>query len=154
MIVEPLTPELRRLVPSAGDAGWATVERYGGRPVKVCATGDDLARLTATARGAAWTYGAVFTASHPATLAAGPEPCALGQAAECAYDPELHTGPDAPESPEQESARVAVARQVCETCPVRALCLPYALASAPADGVWAGYTADELAALARPALAS
>lgn len=65
----------------------------------------------------------------------------------CLCDPELFTGPD-DEPPEDEAARVAVARQVCEACPARLPCLAYALRSRPAAGVWAGCTAEEVRSLA------
>jgi transcription factor WhiB len=69
----------------------------------------------------------------------------------CLCDPELFTGPAGIE-PEDEpaddrAARIAVAREVCASCPVRLACLAYALRTRPAAGVWAGFTADEIAAL-------
>jgi hypothetical protein len=77
----------------------------------------------------------------------------------CLCDPELFTGPpdiEQEEEPVQDrEARIAVAREVCASCPVRLACLAYALRTRPAAGVWAGWTADELtflsAAAARPA---
>lgn len=73
----------------------------------------------------------------------------------CVCDPELFTGPPEEESPEEEAARVAVAREVCASCPVRLPCQAYALRTRPAAGVWAGWTAGETAwlatAAARPA---
>ena len=73
----------------------------------------------------------------------------------CVCDPELFTGPAdieaEDESPEDRSARVAVAREVCASCPVRLACLAYALRSRPAAGVWAGFTAEEITALAAAA---
>jgi hypothetical protein len=71
----------------------------------------------------------------------------------CLCDPELFTGPAGvdEEPPEDEAARVAVARQVCASCPVRLACLAYALRSRPAAGVWAGCTAEEIRSLAAAA---
>lgn len=41
--------------------------------------------------------------------------------------------------------RVAIARHLCrERCPHRAACLTEALQAQPSDGVWAGYTAEEI----------
>jgi len=68
----------------------------------------------------------------------------------CLCDPELFTGPD-DEPPEDEAARVAVARQVCAACPARLACLAYALRSRPSTGVWAGCTATEIRSLAAAA---
>jgi hypothetical protein len=69
--------------------------------------------------------------------------------AECAFDPELHTGPrDAIESPQERAAREDVAKEVCAGCPARTVCEAYALRNRPKRGVWAGRTAAELAALA------
>lgn len=69
----------------------------------------------------------------------------------CVCDPELFTGPAGIEPeyepPEDRAARVAVAREVCASCPVRLTCLAYALRTRPAAGVWAGYTAEEIASL-------
>lgn len=76
----------------------------------------------------------------------------------CVCDPELFTGP-ADMKPEDEpaqdrAARIAVAREVCATCPVRLPCEAYALRTRPDAGVWAGFTAEEIrflaAAAARP----
>ncbi len=69
----------------------------------------------------------------------------------CVCDPELFTGP-ADIEPEDEptrdrAARIAVAREVCASCPVRLACLAYTLRTRPAAGVWAGFTPDEIAAL-------
>ncbi|WP_326626663.1 WhiB family transcriptional regulator [Nonomuraea fuscirosea] len=64
---------------------------------------------------------------------------------ECTYDPELHTGPDlAVETSAERAAREAVAREVCATCPARALCDRYALDARPSFGIWAGRTAAEI----------
>ncbi|MFG1753669.1 WhiB family transcriptional regulator [Streptosporangium sandarakinum] len=79
----------------------------------------------------------------------------LAEAGECRYDRDLHAGPDHPESEHERAARVQVAREVCGPCPVRALCLAYAVAVRPATGVWAAHTAEEIGHLADvlPALA-
>jgi WhiB family redox-sensing transcriptional regulator len=73
----------------------------------------------------------------------------------CLCDPELFTGPADieadDEAPEDRAARVAVAREVCASCPARLACLAYALRTRPAAGVWAGFTADEITALAAAA---
>jgi hypothetical protein len=77
----------------------------------------------------------------------------------CLCDPELFTGPSGIE-PEDEpaddrAARIAVAREVCASCPVRLACLAYTLRTRPAAGVWAGFTPEEItdlvAAANRPA---
>jgi len=69
----------------------------------------------------------------------------------CVCDPELFTGPTGTEPenepPEDRAARIAVAREVCASCPVRLACLAYTLRTRPAAGVWAGFTPDEIAAL-------
>jgi hypothetical protein len=69
----------------------------------------------------------------------------------CMCDPELFTGP-ADIEPEDEpaadrAARIAVAREVCASCPVRLACLAYTLRTRPDAGVWAGFTSEEIAAL-------
>ncbi len=73
----------------------------------------------------------------------------------CLCDPELFTGPAdieaEEEPPEHRAARIAVAREVCAVCPVRLPCLAYALRTRPAAGVWAGFTAEEITALASAA---
>ena len=76
----------------------------------------------------------------------------------CVCDPELFTGPAGiepeDEPPEDQAARIEVARQVCAVCPVRRPCLVYALRTRPAAGVWSGFTPEEItgliAAAARP----
>jgi WhiB family transcriptional regulator, redox-sensing transcriptional regulator len=67
---------------------------------------------------------------------------------ECRFDPELHTGPDKPESVPEYRARVDAAKAVCDECPVWAACLEYALRTRPRHGVIAGLTPHELSALA------
>jgi WhiB family redox-sensing transcriptional regulator len=42
------------------------------------------------------------------------------------------------------------AQQVCESCPVRAACLAWALAQPGTSGIWGGTTEDERRVLARP----
>lgn len=73
----------------------------------------------------------------------------------CLCDPELFTGPadiEAEDEPEMDrAARIAVAREVCASCPVRLVCLAYALRTRPAAGVWAGFTAEEITGLAAAA---
>jgi hypothetical protein len=68
--------------------------------------------------------------------------------AQCRFDPDLHTGPDADESPDERAARELVAAEVCQSCPLRGACFEVAMRTRPEHGVWAGFTADELAALA------
>jgi hypothetical protein len=74
----------------------------------------------------------------------------------CLCDPELFTGPadvePENEPPEDRAARLAVAREVCASCPVRLACLAYSLRTRPAAGVWAGFTPDEIAALVAAAV--
>jgi hypothetical protein len=69
----------------------------------------------------------------------------------CLCDPELFTGPtdiEPEDEPAQDrAARIAVAREVCASCPVRLACLAYALRTRPGAGVWAGFTPEEIAAL-------
>jgi WhiB family transcriptional regulator, redox-sensing transcriptional regulator len=74
---------------------------------------------------------------------------AFREAAECRFDPDLHTGPDAftTETPMERMARVAAAKDVCDTCPVWEACLEFALRVRPKHGVYAGYTPYELRAL-------
>lgn len=66
---------------------------------------------------------------------------------QCRFDPDLHTGPDAEESPEERAARELVAAEVCESCPLRAECLEAAVQLRPEYGVWAGFTSVQLAGL-------
>ncbi|MGI5324077.1 WhiB family transcriptional regulator [Actinomadura nitritigenes] len=67
--------------------------------------------------------------------------------AQCRFDPDLHIGPDAEETPDERAARELVAKQVCETCPLRGACLELAMRIRPEYGVWAGFSAAELATL-------
>jgi Transcription factor WhiB len=68
--------------------------------------------------------------------------------AQCRFDPDLHTGPDVEESPDERAARELVAAEVCQSCPLRGACFEVAMRTRPEFGVWAGFTAAELAALA------
>ncbi|GIH27930.1 hypothetical protein Aph01nite_62400 [Acrocarpospora phusangensis] len=74
-------------------------------------------------------------------------PLELAEGAACTSDPELHTGPDlfTDEPADERAAREDVAKSVCAECPARLHCLAYAMEVRPEVGVWAGYTADELA---------
>lgn len=69
----------------------------------------------------------------------------------CLCDPELFTGPadiePEDEPAEDKAARIAVAREVCASCPVRLPCLAYTLRTRPAAGVWAGWVPDEIGSL-------
>jgi len=78
---------------------------------------------------------------------------ALARDGECQYVPDLHTGPDAFEDEPlaERRARVDAAKAICADCPVRQVCLEYALRIRPAHGVWAGHTARELADAIRAA---
>lgn len=69
-------------------------------------------------------------------------------AGECLADPELHRGPAGVESADERAARIDVAREVCQSCPVAAECLTYALRTRPERGVWAGFTAEQIHQLA------
>ena len=73
----------------------------------------------------------------------------LNHVGQCSALPELHDGPDNPdsESDEERAAREEVARQLCKECPVRLFCLDYAVRVRPERGIWGGFTADEIDAL-------
>ena len=92
----------------------------------------------------------VVSLQHPADMPLWSLRDAVLAAAECVYDPFLHTGPDVfeHEPKDEREAREAVARAVCDGCTVRDLCLEYALRIHPAAGVWAGLTAEEVTELA------
>ncbi|GAA4309866.1 WhiB family transcriptional regulator [Actinomadura luteofluorescens] len=92
---------------------------------------------------------------NPSALSLGDLVAELGTRGDCRHDPDLHMGPDAFEDEPlaERLARQDVAREVCEGCPVWALCLDYALRIRPTFGVWAGYLPRELAALRREARA-
>ncbi|SNS83345.1 WhiB family transcriptional regulator [Actinomadura mexicana] len=68
--------------------------------------------------------------------------------AQCRFDPELHAGPNAEETPDERAARELVAAEVCQSCPLRSACFELAIRIRPESGVWAGFTAAELAILA------
>ncbi|MGI5225721.1 WhiB family transcriptional regulator [Actinoallomurus sp. CA-142502] len=71
--------------------------------------------------------------------------------AECRFDPELHDGPDplaTIERPDARAAREDVAREICQGCPVRDMCLAYAARVRPDHGMWAGHIAEEITRLA------
>lgn len=74
---------------------------------------------------------------------------ALGTRGDCRHEPDLHTGPDLFEAEPRADklAREDVAKEVCRSCPVWALCLDYALRIGPTHGIWAGYRPRELAEL-------
>jgi Transcription factor WhiB len=76
-----------------------------------------------------------------------------GENPACVASPDVFFSPDCDgeEPPARHAARVAVAREICASCPVRLACLAYALRTRPACGVWAGHDADagELAYLAK-----
>ncbi len=59
-----------------------------------------------------------------------------------AADSRLFFGPDGEEQPERES-REALARAVCEQCPVRADCLDLALSTFVKYGIWGGMNLTE-----------
>ena len=73
----------------------------------------------------------------------------------CTDRPELFFAPDSfeDEPPAEHATRVAAARELCASCPVRLACLAYALKTGTETGVWGGHDADagELAYLARAA---
>lgn len=78
-----------------------------------------------------------------------------GENPACVARPEMFFSPDSSEDEPAagHAARVAVAREICASCPVRLACLGFALRTRPEAGVWAGLDADagELAYLARMA---
>jgi Transcription factor WhiB len=67
-----------------------------------------------------------------------------GEAPACVASPEVFFGPDGDdgEPTADRAARVAVAREICASCPVRLACLAYALRTGATSGVWAGHDAD------------
>lgn len=90
-----------------------------------------------------------LAAGLPPLTLQGLRDAVLGGDPGCVCDPELFTGPagieEEDEPAEEKAARIDAARDVCAGCPVRLACLAYALRTRPAAGIWAGYTADELA---------
>lgn len=88
-----------------------------------------------------------YSPVHPSRMSLPEIESALDNGAlpECVYDPELHLGPRlAIETPEERAARIAVAREICQSCPARLACASYALKARPSAGVWAGCTAEEI----------
>ncbi|MDF3313139.1 WhiB family transcriptional regulator [Rhodococcus sp. T2V] len=65
-------------------------------------------------------------------------------------DPLVFFHPDN-ERGEPRASRVRAAKRICRRCPVRALCLGYALESGEHHGTWGGYTEDERRTLHRQA---
>lgn len=57
-------------------------------------------------------------------------------------DVRLFFGPDGEQRPRRE-IREARAKAVCESCPVRAQCLDYALSNSIRHGVWGGLNEEE-----------
>ena len=51
--------------------------------------------------------------------------------------------------PEQGGAPIAQVRAICESCPVRLVCLEYAVSEHIGWGVWGGLTASERRRLRR-----
>lgn len=89
---------------------------------------------------------ALFGGSQPLTLLAD----LLNENPACQLaDAEVFTSPDADEPDQVRQHREALAKAICAGCPARAECLDYALTIRPRDGVWAGYTADEISDLTR-----
>lgn len=54
----------------------------------------------------------------------------------------LFFGPEG-EWPDDQAAREAAARAVCEGCPVRAACLGFALETSQVHGIWGGMTEQD-----------
>ncbi|MER7209814.1 WhiB family transcriptional regulator [Streptosporangium sp. NPDC000239] len=156
--VEPITEGLRLRDPSLPAAArLAVVERTGGRFGTVCTT--DLsdhsgAGLEAVARVYADVYGAqAVLPLHPSRMTGEQLDAAWfvegePRLPECAYDPQLHTGPDpeqGAETPSEQAAREEVAREVCATCPAHLFCGLYAAEVRPSSGIWAGRTPEQVA---------
>jgi WhiB family transcriptional regulator, redox-sensing transcriptional regulator len=57
-------------------------------------------------------------------------------------DPMVFYGPDRERSAARRR-RVAVAKAICQTCPVRRACLRQSLRYPEPHGIWGGLTADE-----------
>lgn len=78
-----------------------------------------------------------------------------GEDPACVASPDVFFSPDSDdgEPPAEHAVRVAVAREICASCPVRLACLAYALRTGATTGVWAGHDADagELSYLAAAA---
>jgi WhiB family redox-sensing transcriptional regulator len=45
--------------------------------------------------------------------------------------------------------KMRIAKELCSSCPVRVLCLEYALEAGEQDGIWGGFTRNERNALTR-----
>ncbi|WP_165959830.1 WhiB family transcriptional regulator [Nonomuraea longispora] len=91
-------------------------------------------------------FPALFGGSQPLNLLAD----LLKQDPACQLeDADLFTSPEGEEPDQARQDREALAKAICARCPARAACLDYALTIRPRDGVWAGYTADEINALTR-----
>ncbi len=71
----------------------------------------------------------------------------LSQPRACGEQPDLFFEPDAPESKAARTVREQAAAVLCSDCSVRRLCLAYAVRLRPEYGVWAGHTAEEIAAV-------
>ncbi|MFC3983201.1 WhiB family transcriptional regulator [Streptosporangium jomthongense] len=153
--VEPITEGLRLRDPSLPAAArLAVVERTGGRFGAVCTTdvtNHSGADLGAMARVYAAAYGAqALPPLHPSRmtdeqLAAAWRIEGEPLAPECAYDPEMHTGPEhGAETPGEQAAREEIGREVCATCPALLLCGLYAAEVRPSSGVWAGRTREQV----------
>lgn len=85
---------------------------------------------------------------HPSNLSLTAREALGFTAAQCLYDPELHTGPQsASEAPEQKAARLLVAAEVCLACPLLGRCLDRAVAGSPEPGVWGTFEAETLKTL-------
>lgn len=90
-----------------------------------------------------------MTASTPAAGAAGRH---WQRVAGCAgHYPGWFFPPAGGETAEERVAREAVARVVCEACPVRQPCLDLALDLAEPYGIWGGLNARQRRALRRRA---
>lgn len=50
--------------------------------------------------------------------------------------------------------KIKTAKKICDDCPVKFLCLEYALESNEQEGIWGGLTANERRAVRRRGLAS
>ncbi|MDT0303997.1 WhiB family transcriptional regulator [Streptomonospora wellingtoniae] len=71
----------------------------------------------------------------------------LAQPRACGEQPDLFFEPDAPESKAARTMREQSAAMLCGDCPVRRLCLAYAVRLRPEYGIWSGHTAEEIAAV-------
>ena len=57
-------------------------------------------------------------------------------------DPELFFHPDGERGPSRRN-RIATAKAICATCPVRQQCAEYALAAREPYGIWGGLSEDD-----------